>query len=439
MPKSKKKVSKVNKGASKELSRLSKHEFLALKPKKQLEYLEVFPESSHRFLLKGKATKKFNEKDEHLNERQKAKKDKEQLKVHIAKRSPKKFKKVSNDPDHEINVRAKKKAERSKSLAIVSSQKQSIEQNGIGEISQKSIEYASQIKQTDLHRAANHIEEERDNIHGMVDKALEGFDEFRERGMDSLSHMLAGGDVDHPGNDEPDFDTNDHESYEQHHNTKKKIRPFGLLKDKFKQSDGTAMLNLIIKASILSAGVGLMVVGAGPFAMVVGKTLLDIGSGFQGFASNKDRDSKVIDHVIDLTITLLRNAQAQDLNMMTTKQFKGFKAEASADDGVVNIMKFLDELGVKEYCFSETGIRGNLNNIDIKSHILGCNDFDFIEKYENPNKLSFVYGNTKGIYAQRNGFFSMSLTVDSGEPSYYRNDVLKMQDAPQATMLSIKG
>lgn len=442
MPKAKKKlkVSKKDQKKSKEMARLSKQEFLDLKPKAQLEYLEVFPNSSHRFLLKGKTAKKHKAKEEDMNERQLQKKKKSDRSEFKASKPSKKFKKVSHDPDHEVNVRSKKKAERSKELAIVSNQKQTIEQNGIGEITSKSIEYASQVKQTDMHRAANHIEEERNHIHSMVDKALEGFDEFRERGMDSLSHMLVGGDVDHTENDEPDFDVNDHESYEEHHKNKKKLRPFGMLKDKFKQADGNAMLNLIIKASILSAGVGFMAIGAGPLAMIIGRTMLEIGTNFQGFASNKDRDSQVVDQVIDLTVTFLRNAQAQDLNMMTVKKFKGFKAEAGSDnDGIHHLMCLLDELGVTEYRFGENSIRGNLNSIDLKSHLLNCGDFDHIEEDKNPNKLSFKYGDTRGVYAQRNGFFSMSLTIDAGEPSYYRNDSLHMQNAPQAKMLSIKG
>lgn len=348
--------------------RLNKDAFLKLGKAGQKRYLERFPRSTHRFLLKGKgaapAAAPVKEKKAKLPKAEPAKlrrlsrdeysalgvKGKAAYDARFPKSGHKtRFRvgKKRNDKNVKLNGKETRKeaGSRRKDLALkVDKDRNTMHDEGAGTINKQSVMALSQIKPAQLHQGAANINNNRDEIHGLVDQQAKDRPHLFDRGLASVRDMMGGDmldddaidgefeditdqsqDTDEDGQpladengkpinkkqakqnrlDAPDPSLDDEEEEEEAKPDKKgkkgkkgkkveeeteeeraerkrkKKKKKQKKKDKKKKRDGQAVLNMVVKMALLGAGVGLLAIGAGPLGMVIGRGLLDIWGDMQ--------------------------------------------------------------------------------------------------------------------------------------------------------------
>ncbi len=100
-------------------------------------------------------------------------------------------------------------------------------------------------------------------------------------------------------------------------------------KDSRKVSRGNAVLNAIVKTALLSAGVGLLAVGAGPLALIVAQGLTNVWDSFgpmAAHAGSEDEDVATINEIITQTALYLQNMKTDDLMDNSKTMFKALSS-----------------------------------------------------------------------------------------------------------------
>lgn len=397
--------------------RLNKDAFLKLGKMGQKRYLERYPRSTHRFLLKGKtAAAPVKEKKAKLPKAEPAKlrrlsrteytalnaKGKAAYDARYPKSSHKpRFRvgKKRNDKNTPMTGKETRKeaGARRKDLALkVDKDRNTMHDEGAGTINKQSVQALAQIKTVHLNQGAANINNNRDEIHGLIDQQVVARPHLFERGLASVRDMMGGHlldddvidgefedvtdqsqDVDEDGQpladeegkpiskkqakknkqeagpdpsleddeeeekpgkkgkkgeaDDDEDDETPEEKAERKRKEKKKKKKKE--KDKKKKRDGQAVLTMIVKMSLLGAGVALLAIGAGPLGMVIGRGLLDIWGDMQSATAaalpdktKEEEDHDTVDEIINHTVNYMRNMNMQDLHDSSKHMFSALAA-----------------------------------------------------------------------------------------------------------------
>jgi hypothetical protein len=330
---------------------VGKEAFLKKSSSDQKAYLERFPKSTHRFLIK---TKRSKNKDEYesLTEKGKALYDEANpTSKHKAKFKPTK-KSFDSIKDFGESFRDYKAA-KSKKFHAAKEQRDSLQVSGAGLITKEQVRSVSHLKPEHLHMGAANIENNREEIHDIVDKQLAIYPEFKERGLAAVRDILQGDNVFNPKSPEKDADFTEEEYATADKETKSRKgkkgiirRTYGKVKkavkkkikrtlnDSKKQKDGKSMLTTIIKYSLIGAGIGLLVLSAGPLSMIIGRAMLELSRDFRSLASDEDEDYRTVNDVITMTADYLRHVDLEDLKYTSKKAFAALAGSRFALRGI---------------------------------------------------------------------------------------------------------
>lgn len=368
--------------------RLNKDDFLRLGTSGQKKYLEKYPKSKHRFLLKGKTVKKGH--TEPVKQRRLTRTEYDGLSDKAKAKYDERYPKSRHKPrfkggkgrvqDTKISTKESRKdrTKRSKeTMAEVDKQRKILTDDGAGVINRESVKALENIKPEHLKRGANNIDENRDEIHDVVDAKAKDKPHLFDRGLSAVRDLMQGdaasthdddnrseGDketdpdrqaVDADG--QPEFDADgkpitegdkandpelsddadEEEEDEEEDKKSKKKKKKGKKdkkggkghKDKKKQRDGKAVLGFVVKAAILGAGVTMLALGAGPLGMIVARGLLDTWEDFKGIASTaadgnmtpEEQNYQTVNEIITQTQSYLRNMDMDDLHAQSKEMF----------------------------------------------------------------------------------------------------------------------
>lgn len=300
--------------------RISAKKFLELTDAGRHSYLKAFPLSRHRSLIKGSDSSpkvpKLKEGKSYSAQEFLALSEKDQ-KAYI-RRNPKTSHVVA---EPKVKRAAKKpKVNKSKEVnAKRNSQRKQMEVAGIGSVTKNELSTLPAITSQHLTKAAANIEDRREEVKESIFHQLRDKPELREAGFAGIRRFLNGDkafdhrelDEDEDGDFDFDFDEDEPEVKRKGHG----------IADKYLQRDGKAVLNFIIKASLLTCGIALIAAGAGPLAAVIGRGILELSADFKGLAGSDVDDSKTVDDVISSTVSYLRNVDDITLKEVTQKTF----------------------------------------------------------------------------------------------------------------------
>lgn len=137
--------------------RLSRNEYEGLTKKHKAKYDEQFPKSRHR--TKHKASKR-----------------------------------AKGDYKHDARETKRQAGTRRKSNQVeVDKQRNVIVDDGAGVINKESVKALAVIKSSHLHQAAANIENNRDEVHDLIEVQLRDKPNFKNRGLEALREMMEGG------------------------------------------------------------------------------------------------------------------------------------------------------------------------------------------------------------------------------------------------------
>ena len=325
--------------------RLTRTEYDALGDKAKAKYDERFPKSRHKPRFKG-------------------------------------GKGIKQDVKISTKESRKERTQRSKEqVAEVDKQRKILTDDGAGVINRESVKALESIKPEHLKRAANNIDENRDEIHDVVDAKAKDKPHLFDRGLGAVRDLMQG-DASHAREDDnrsegdketdperqatdadgnPEFDADgkpitegdkandpelsddeeeEDEEEESSKKKKKKKKKGGKgHKDKKKQRDGKAVLGFVVKAAILGAGVTMLAMGAGPLGMIVARGLLDTWEDFKGIASTaadgnmtlEEQNYNTVNEIITQTQSYLRNMDMDELHAQSKEMFKAIASSSSVD------------------------------------------------------------------------------------------------------------
>ena len=328
--------------------RLTRTEYDALDDKAKAKYDERYPKSRHKPRFKGGKGRKQD-----------------------VKLSTKESRK-------DATKRSKEK------MAEVDKQRKILTDDGAGVINRESVKALEGIKPEHLKRAANNIDENRDEIHDVVDAKAKDKPHLFDRGLGAIRDLMQGdgkasndddmrseGDKESDperqavnSEGEPEFDADgkpitegdkandpdlsddedeDDEDEEKSSKKKKKGKKDKKgnkgHKDKKKQRDGKAVLGFVVKAAILGAGVTMLALGAGPLGMIVARGLLDTWEDFKGIAATaadgeltlEEQNYNTVNEIITQTQSYLRNMDMDDLHAQSKEMFSAIASTPGHD------------------------------------------------------------------------------------------------------------
>lgn len=388
--------------------RLNKEAFLKLAKQAQKRYLETYPRSKHRYLLNGGKKPKINgqPKNARLPKAEPAKLRKlsrteysaldEKGKKRYNERFPKsghvpRFRKGRKDMSKKrVDGKESRKEAGQRRAAEgvkVDKQRNTMHDEGAGTINKQSVMALSNIRPEQLKQGATNINNNRDEIHGLVDQEMQRRPNLYGRGLASVRDMMQGGMLDDdvidgeyeevdddsqaedkdgsPLHDEegkpiskkqkraaeddagpdPSLDDDDEEQprskkkkrerseetdEERKKRKKKKKKKKG--KDEKKKRDGMAVLTAVAKFALLGAGVALLAIGAGPLGMVIGRGLMDMWSSIESnAASSPEKTQEELDHdtveeILTQTTSYMKNMDLNDLHQSSQHLFKAIAA-----------------------------------------------------------------------------------------------------------------
>lgn len=397
--------------------RLNKEAFLKLAKQAQKRYLEVYPRSKHRYLLNGGKKAKIigQPKNARLPKAEPAKLRKlsraefEALDAKGKKRYNERFPKSGHVPRFRTGRKdmTKKRVDgkesrkdagkrRAEEGLKVDKQRMTMHDEGAGTINKQSVQALAKIRPEQLKQGATNINDNRDEIHGLVDQEIQSRPNLFGRGLASVRDMMQGGmldddvidgefeEVDDDGQatdrdgkpmhdaegkpvskkqkreaedeagDDPSLDPDDEdddkprskkkksdiagESEEERADRKKKKKK-KKGKDRKKKRDGQAVLGAVVKFALLGAGVTLLAIGAGPLGMIIGRGLMDVWSAMESNAAAKpeqtqeEQDHDTVDEILTQTVSYMRN---MDLDDIRTSSDHLFHAIASSQQDIYN-------------------------------------------------------------------------------------------------------
>lgn len=387
--------------------RLNKEAFLKLAKQAQKRYLETYPRSKHRYLLNGGKKAKIigQPKNARLPKAEPAKLRKlsrtefNALDDKGKKRYNERFPKSGHVPRFRTGRKdmSKKRVDgkesrkdagkrRAADMATVDKQRNTMHDEGAGTINKQSVMALSQIRPEQLKQGATNINNNRDEIHSLVDQEIQRRPNLFGRGLASVRDMMQGGllddDVIDGEFDEVEDDTQavdadgsplhddegkpiskkqkraaedeagpdpsldpDDEDDEDKPRSKKKKRDLAdeddedrkkrkkkkkkkKKKDEKKKRDGQAVLGAIAKFALLGAGVALLAIGAGPLGMVIGRGLLEMWTSIESTsASGVEKTQEELDHdtveeILTQTTSYMKNMDLNDLHASSQHLFK---------------------------------------------------------------------------------------------------------------------
>lgn len=343
--------------------RVGKETFLKMASMEQKRYLEAFPKSSHRYLLKKprqvspaeikNADKPKKEKKvkppirrlSRLEYNALSEKDQRKYDKHYPRNSHAPRFKTSKKKQKDVVMDGGKSkqeqlAERKEYAAKVDKQRNVMHDEGVGVINKQSVQALAEIKPQHLQQGAVGIENNRDDIRDTVDKQLEAKPELASRGLAAVRDMMGGEllegervpDKDDDAedaefeeiNDATDAAADDAKPEKKKKKKKKKKKHNRAHKDSKKQRDGHAVLGLIAKTALLGAGVTLLALGAGPLGMIVARGMLELWSDMQSLSATaklSDDDSDTVDEILTQTVSYLKNYDVHDLQEQSETMF----------------------------------------------------------------------------------------------------------------------
>lgn len=397
--------------------RLNKEAFLKLAKQAQKRYLETYPRSKHRYLLNGGKKAKI------IGQPKNAK---------LPKAEPAKLRKLSRDEFNALDDKGKKRynerfpksghvprfrkgrkdmtkkrvdgkesrkdagKRRAEEGLKVDKQRMTMHDEGAGTINKQSVKALANIRPEQLKQGATNINNNRDEIHGLVDQEIQSRPNLFGRGLASVRDMMQGGmldddvidgefeEVDDDGQatdrdgkpmhdadgkpiskkqkrqtedeagDDPSLDPDDEdddkprskkkkrdlagESDDERSDRKKKKKK-KKQKDTKKKRDGQAVLGAVAKFALLGAGVALLAIGAGPLGMIIGRGLMDVWSAMESNAAanpektQEELDHDTVDEILTQTVSYMRN---MDLDDIRTGSDHLFQAIASSQQDIYN-------------------------------------------------------------------------------------------------------
>jgi len=389
--------------------RLNKEAFLKLAKQAQFRYLETYPKSKHRFLINGKKAKIIGQpknarlpKAEPAKLRKLSRTEYEALDDKGKKRYNERFPKSGHVPRFRKGRKdlSKKRLDgkesrkeagrrRADELVKVDKQRNTMHDEGAGTINRQSVQALSQIRPEQLKQGAANINNNRDEIHGLVDQEIQRRPNLFGRGLASVRDMMQGGLLDddvidgefeevedetqavdadgQPLHDEdgkpiskkqkrkaedeagpdpsldPEEDEDDDvrskkkkrelsEESDEDRQKRKKKKKKKKKKDEKKKRDGQAVLGAIAKFALLGAGVALLAIGAGPLGMVIGRGLMDMWSSIESTAANSEGktqeeiDHDTVDEILTQTTSYMKNMDLNDLHESSQHLFKAIAA-----------------------------------------------------------------------------------------------------------------
>lgn len=397
--------------------RLNKESFLKLAKQAQLRYLDVYPKSKHRYLINGGKKAKIigQPKNARLPKAEPSKLRKlsrteydaldDKGKKRYNERFPKsghvpRFRKGRKDMSKKrVDGRESRKdagKRRAEEGLKVDKQRNTMHDEGAGTINKQSVMALSQIRPEQLKQGATNINNNRDEIHGLVDQEIQRRPNLFGRGLASVRDMMQGGMLDDDvidgefeevdddtqaedkdgmplhdadgkpiskkqkranedeAGDDPSLDPDDEDDdkprskkkksdlageSEDERRARKKKKKKKKKKDEKRKRDGQAVLTAVAKFALLGAGVALLAIGAGPLGMVIGRGLMDMWSSIESTAASAiDKTQEEIDHdtveeILTQTTSYMKNMDLNDLHQSSTHLFK---AIASTDIDIYN-------------------------------------------------------------------------------------------------------
>lgn len=375
--------------------RLNKEAFLKLAKQAQKRYLETYPRSKHRYLLNGGKKAKI------IGQPKNAK---------LPKAEPAKLRKLSRDEFNALDDKGKKRynerfpksghvprfrkgrkdmtkkrvdgkesrkdagKRRAEEGLKVDKQRMTMHDEGAGTINKQSVKALAAIRPEQLKQGATNINNNRDEIHGLVDQEIQNRPNLFGRGLASVRDMMQGNLLDddvidgefeevddesqaedsdgRPMHDEdgkpiskkkkraaedeagpdPSLDDEDEEKprskkkkrdlsdeSEEDSEKRKKKKKKKKKKDSKKKRDGQAVLGAVAKFALLGAGVALLAIGAGPLGMIIGRGLIDVWSSMESTAgANQEKTQEELDHdtvdeILTQTVSYMRNMDLDDI------------------------------------------------------------------------------------------------------------------------------